>query len=273
MTTPALTLREAFADPAKPAFVGFLTAGFPTLEATVPALLAMQAAGVSVIEVGVPFSDPLADGPAIDAANQVALKNGISVKKVLGLVKEARGKGLTVPTVLMGYFNPLVRYGEEKFVEEALDAGVNGFIVVDLPIDECGDFVSLCDKKGLAFVPLVAPTTPDERLESIVKVAKGFIYCVSVLGVTGTRTDLPPDLGAFIDRLKTKVAAIAAKEGLARPPPLAVGFGISTREQVKAVGKLADGVVMGSAIIKTIEKGGVQGLSDFLTAVLKDVWQ
>jgi tryptophan synthase len=273
MANPASILRAAFADPSRPAFVGFLTAGFPSLESTVPALLAMQESGVNVIEVGVPFSDPLADGGQIQIANQKALENGIKVGKVLHMVKEARTKGLTVPVVLMGYWNPIIKYGEERFTDEALAAGVNGFITVDLPIEECAPFVSICDRKGLAFVPLVAPTTPDERLEAIVKVAKGFIYCVSVLGVTGVRTDLPPDLGDFITRLKTKVNAICERDGITPPPPLAVGFGISTREQVKAVGALkADGVVMGSAIIKKIQAEGVDGLETFLTGLLKDIW-
>jgi tryptophan synthase alpha subunit len=280
----AARLRAAFAA-SKPTFVGYLTAGFPSRDTTVPALLAMQAAGVRVIEVrlrrlraaaarrvcpypfppsppralqvGVPFSDPLADGGTIQKANEVALANGVTLHDVLDMVRAARAGGLTVPVVLMGYYNPFLRYGEAALTTDAAAAGVDGFIVVDLPCEDAGDFLAQCDRTGLAFVPLVASTTETARLPKIAEVARGFVYCVSVTGVTGARSELPPDLPDFLARIRAHI-----------PLPLAVGFGLSTREQAVAVGGLADGVVMGSAIVRAVESGGVEGLTAFLRAVI-----
>lgn len=212
---------------------------------------------MDVIELGVPFSDPLADGGTIQRANQKALENGVSLQDCIATVAAARAGGLTVPVVFMGYFNPFLRYGATKLVEDCAAAGVNGFIIVDLPVEHAGVFVAACDTKGLGFTPLVAPTTLDSRLDAISGIARGFVYCVSVLGVTGARTELPVELPAMVDRIRSKVTL-----------PLAVGFGISSREHVEAVGALADGVVVGSAIINAIEKGGVEGLKAFLTAVI-----
>jgi tryptophan synthase len=253
----ASALQAAFAAK-KPAFVGYVTGGFPTKADTVPAMLAMQESGVDVIEVGVPFSDPLADGGVIQKANQLALTNGVHLGDCIAAVREARSKGLTVPVVLMGYYNPFLRYGEGKLVDECAEAGVNGFIVVDLPLEECASFLSHCDRKELAFVPLVAPTTEESRLAKIAAVGRGFVYCVSVTGVTGARTELPTDLADFVARVKAHIKL-----------PVAVGFGISTRAQVESVGKVADGVVMGSAIVTKLQTEGVEGLRAFLTALLK----
>lgn len=252
-------LLAAFRDraPGKPAFVGFLTAGYPTLSITVPALLALQAGGVDVIEVGVPFSDPMADGGTIAKANQGALENGVTLKWTLETVKAARVAGVTVPIVLMGYLNPLLAYGESRLAVDAAAAGVNGFIVVDLLPEDAGSLIAELSAHGLAFVPLVAPTTPDSRLALIDSVASAFVYCVSVTGVTGARSELPPDLAAFIARVRSVVKA-----------PLAVGFGLSTRAHVDSVAKLADGVVMGSAIVRALEDGGVDKLRELLDAVV-----
>lgn len=250
-------LSAAFAA-RRPAFVAYLTAGFPKREATVPALLAMQEAGVDVIEVGVPFSDPLADGGTIQRANEVALRNGVTLADCLAMVTAARRGGLTVPVVLMGYYNPFLRYGEDALMADCVTAGINGFIVVDLPYDEAGSFLTKCRAAGRAFIPLVAPTTEPARLDKIAAVASGFVYCVSVTGVTGARTELPADLADFIARVRRHVTTA----------PLAVGFGISTREQAASVGALADGVVMGSAIIRQLESEGVEGLRSFLREVI-----
>lgn len=214
------------------------------------------------MQVGVPFSDPLADGGTIQKANEVALKNGISLRAVLRLVAEARAGGVTVPIVLMGYLNPILAYGQEALAKDAKTAGVDGFIVVDLPPEDArkpGGFLGACDSQGLGLVPLVAPTTAAERLPAIAAVARGFVYCVSVTGVTGARTELPADLSAFVDRVKGAVGSAA---------PVAVGFGLSTLEHAQAVGKVADGVVMGSAVIKAIESGGVEGMAAFLRSVV-----
>jgi tryptophan synthase len=228
----------------KPAFVAFLTAGYPSLASTVPSMLAMQAAGVDVIEVGIAFSDPLADGGTIAKASEGALANGVSLAWTLRAVRDARAAGVTVPVVLMGYINPILAYGQAKLVKDAAAAGVDGFIIVDLLPEDAGGFLSQCAGAGLAFVPLVAPTTPDARLPLIASTASAFVYCVSVTGVTGARTELPPDLADFLRRVRAHVKL-----------PLAVGFGLSTPAHVAAVGGLAEGVVMGSAIVRAMEEG------------------
>ena len=202
----------------------------------------------------------MADGGTIQIANHRALEQNVSLHDVLGMVKEARTKGgVTVPIVLMGYYNPILAYGESKLTADAAEAGVDGFIVVDLPPEHAGPFVTLCDTHGLAYVPLAAPTTDDSRFETIAKVAKGFLYCVSVTGVTGARTELPPDLPEFLARVRKHVG---------QETPVAVGFGLSTKEHVAAVGSFADGVVMGSAVIRALEAGGVEGMKTFLKGVV-----
>ncbi len=241
----------------KPAFVAFLTAGYPTLDITVPAMLAMERCGVGLIEVGIAFSDPLADGGTIAKANQGALENGITMGKTLDLIREARAAGLKTPIVLMGYINPILAYGMEKLTADCKSVGVDGFIVVDLLPEDAGPFLVHCRSNDLAFIPLVAPTTPAARLPLIASVASAFIYCVSVTGVTGSRTELPADLADFIARVRAQTKV-----------PLAVGFGLSTAAHVASVGKLADGVVMGSAIVRALEEGGVPALEKLLKEVI-----
>jgi tryptophan synthase len=199
----------------------------------------------------------MADGGTIQAANEVALTHGVSLTRVLALVKEARAKGLTLPVVLMGYYNPILAYGEARLATDCASVGVDGFIVVDLPPEHAATFVGHCDANGLGHIPLVAPTTDPARMPSIAASASGFIYCVSVTGVTGARDALPVDLTEFLGRVK---AAAGDK-------PIAVGFGLSTRQHVDAAGKLADGVVMGSAIVRALEGGGVEGMKKFVASV------
>jgi len=222
-------------------FVGYVTTGYPTLDDTVPILLAMQKGGCDVIEMGVPFSDPLADGGTIQKANEVALENGVSYPSCLDTVRKARTAGLTVPVVFMGYYNPFLQYGEEEAAKAAKEAGADGFIVVDLPPESASSFRTKVFNQGLSFIPLVAPTTPDDRMNDIAKIASGFTYCVSLTGVTGSRNALPVDLEAFMARVRKYFKT-----------PLAIGFGLSTRQHIENVGKIADGAVVGSAIIKTI---------------------
>jgi len=256
----AAHLNAAFAARAgtgSPAFIAFLTAGYPALATTVPAMAAMDAAGVDIIELGVPFSDPMADGGTIAKANHVALANGVTLAWTLDAVRAARAAGVRAPVVLMGYLNPLLAYGA-ALAADAAAAGVAGFIVVDLPPDDAGPLRGALAGAGLALVPLVAPTTADARLARIGAAAASFVYCVSVTGVTGARADLPPDLGAFVARVRA---------GIPRAP-LAVGFGLSTRAHVDAVAKIADGVVMGSAIVRALEKGGVPELEKLLADVV-----
>lgn len=253
--TAAFAARKASGTPA---FVAFLTAGYPNLAITVPAMVAMERAGVDVIEVGVPFSDPMADGGTIAKANQGALENGVSLAWTLQTVKEARAAGVKAPIVLMGYLNPLLQYGEARLAVDAAAAGVSGFIIVDLLPEDAGVLNGHLKAAGLAFIPLVAPTTDNSRLAAIGAIASAFIYCVSVTGVTGARTELPTDLPAFVERVRKGIPHV----------PLAVGFGLSTRAHVDAVGNLADGVVIGSAIVRALEDGGVPALEKLLADVV-----
>ncbi|EDQ88247.1 uncharacterized protein MONBRDRAFT_26458 [Monosiga brevicollis MX1] len=244
----AVAIRQAFARCqrlGKPAFVGFLTAGFPTLDTTIPALVALQEGGADIIELGLPFSDPLADGGAIQKANTQALANGMTVPKLVQLIADARKAGVTVPIVIMGYFNPMMAYGFERFAKDVAEAGGNGFIIVDLPPEQASSALEAINRHDLGFVPLVTPTTTDERMAKLASIGNCFIYCVSVTGVTGARTNLAEDLPDFIARVRKHTQL-----------PLAVGFGISKREHVVTVGQNADGAVVGSAIIAAVDSLG-----------------
>eukprot|EP00656_Telonema_subtile_P004784 TRINITY_DN12185_c0_g1_i2.p1 TRINITY_DN12185_c0_g1~~TRINITY_DN12185_c0_g1_i2.p1 ORF type:complete len:681 (+),score=226.28 TRINITY_DN12185_c0_g1_i2:154-2196(+) len=226
----------------RPAFVGFVTAGFPEIDSSVNVLLGMQAGGADVIEVGIPFTDPLADGATIQFANEQALKNGMTLNGAFEIVEKARAAGLTVPVVMMGYCNPFLAMGYDKLCERAASVGVEGFIVVDLPADETKDFVGSCSKHGRSYIPLITPTTTDERMQALGSLGTSFVYVVSVAGVTGARAAVADSLPTFLERVKRLC-----------PLPAAVGFGISTHEHVVEIGKFADGVVVGSAIINAIK--------------------
>lgn len=221
------------------ALVTFITAGYPTIEDTVPILKGFQEGGVDVIELGVPFSDPIADGETIQVANTQALENGITVVRTLELVEEARKAGVTVPIVLMGYYNPIMQYDEKKFVEDAKKVGANGFIVVDLPPEEAVRFRDLSAQNSLSYIPLVAPSTTDDRLELLASIADSFIYVVSRMGTTGAAQSVSSNIGELVTRVRK----------FSGETPLAVGFGVSTREHFVNVGSVSDGVVIGSKII------------------------
>lgn len=223
----------------KPIFMPYYPLGYPDLNTSIDVIEALAKNGADLIEVGISFSDPLADGPVIQKATQIALENGITVKKSLAAVAELRKRGVTIPLILMGYFNPMLAYELEKFVHDAREAGVDGFIVPDLPPEEAGEFQSLTGDMPL--IQMLAPTSPNERMESIARNAKGFIYLVSVTGVTGARTSISDGLGDLIARVREHTSA-----------KVCVGFGIGTPEQAKQVGALADGVIVGSACVKTI---------------------
>lgn len=250
MASPSQQIAAVFAAckaEGRPAFVPYLTAGFPSKAQTVPLLLAMEQAGADILELGVPFSDPMADGPTIQYSNTVALEQGVTYADCLQMVREAREQGLKAPVVLMGYINPLIKYGEERAVVDAKAAGANAFIVVDLPLEEEPLFFKACRTHGMSFVPLMAPTSLDGRLTMLARAADSFVYCVSVLGVTGQRSQMAADLPEFLARVRAHCNL-----------PLAVGFGISTREHFVHVAGMADAVVIGSAVIKTVrdaEKG------------------
>ena len=230
----------------KPIFMPYFPLGYPDLDTSIDVIEALAKNGADLIEVGVSFSDPLADGPVIQHATQVALENGITVKKSLEAVKELRKRGVDIPLVLMGYYNPMLAYGLEGFVRDAMDAGVDGFIIPDLPMEESEEFMSIVgadgwEKPPLPLIQMLAPTTPSERMEMIARRAKGFIYLVSVTGVTGERKSISEGLGDLIAHVREHTSA-----------PVCVGFGISTPAQAKQVGALADGVIVGSACVKTV---------------------
>src|SRR5688572_29702677 len=228
----------------KPIFMPYFPLGYPDLDASISVIEALAKNGADLIEVGLSFSDPLADGPVIQHATQIALEKGITVKKSLEAVKELRNRGVDIPLVLMGYYNPMLAYGLEKFASDAVEAGADGFIVPDLPVEESEEFMSVVGADGRPPLPLIqmlAPTTPNERMEMIARNAKGFVYLVSVTGVTGERKSISEGLGELISQVRRHTSA-----------PVCVGFGISTPEQARQVGALADGVIVGSACVKTI---------------------
>ncbi len=223
----------------KPIFMPYFPLGYPDLLTSIDVIEALAKNGADLIEVGLSFSDPLADGPVIQQATQVALEKGITVKKSLEAVKELRKRGVTIPLILMGYYNPMLAYGLEKFIRDAKEAGADGFIIPDLPLEEAEEFQSI--KGDMPLIQMLAPTSPDERMEAIARNAKGFIYLVSVTGVTGERRKVSNDLGDLIARVRAHTSA-----------PVCVGFGIGTPEQAKQVGQLADGIIVGSACVKMI---------------------
>lgn len=227
-----------------------------------PALLmAMQEGGASVIELGIPYTDPQADGATIQHTNQVSIAGGTSeIATCLGMVKQARSMGLTVPVVLMGYCNPFFQYGAEQLCADTVEAGADGFIVVDLPPEEGLELNKACIKYGLSNIPLVAPTSSDKRIAALTEMASTFLYCVSVTGVTGARSELPPDLDDFIKRVRSKTDL-----------PLAVGFGISTPEMVNGVANLADGVVVGSAILNAVDKVGPDATTEQKADAVREI--
>lgn len=231
------------------AFIAYLTAGDPEMETTAKLIPALEAAGVDIIEVGVPFSDPTADGPAIQAASQRALKQGATLEKILAMIARLR-RSSSIPIVLFTYYNPILSYGPERFAADAAAAGVDGILVVDLPPEEADELRQYSDPAGLAFITLIAPTTDPKRAHRILRGATGFVYYISVTGVTGTAVPRPDDVRRDVARLKGMTVL-----------PVAVGFGISTPAQAAAIAPLADGVVVGSALVRLIgEKGEDSGL-------------
>jgi tryptophan synthase alpha subunit len=222
--------------------VAYLTAGFPDADATPGLVRALVAGGADAIELGLPFSDPLADGVSIQRASFQALQRGMTATRFLALVKQIRDEGVVIPLIVMTYYNPILAYGRDGFIRDAVAAGIDGLIPVDVPPEEAGELAAHCRAAGLDLIPLLAPTSTDERIVRAVGLASGFVYCVSVAGTTGARDSLPPELGAFLQRVRRQTEL-----------PLAVGFGISRREHVEALRGQADAVAVGSAIIDAIE--------------------
>ena len=256
-------LAETFAALDRPALIPFLMAGDPDLEMSARLLRTAAHAG-DILEVGLPFSDPIADGPTIQRAAQRALAAGTTLRDALTLVRGLRGDS-AAPIVLLTYFNPVVQYGVERFCGDAHAAGADGIVVPDLPADEADALISPARAAGLDTIFLVAPTTSDPRIRLAAERSRGFLYCVSLTGVTGARTQVPPDIEALVGRVKALSAL-----------PVCVGFGVSTPEQAQAIGRLADGVIVGSALVGLVERsasdaegaltGYLQRLRDALSA-------
>ena len=228
-------IAEAFAN--GKAFIPFLTCGDPSLEVTEQLIYAMEEAGADLIELGIPFSDPTAEGPVIQAANVRALSGGVTTDKIFDMVKRLR-QNTKIPMVFMTYANVVFSYGTERFIQKAASLGMDGLILPDVPFEEKEEFDSVCKKYGLDLISLIAQTS-HERITQIAKEAEGFVYCVSSLGVTGMRSAITTDIGAMVQLVK------AAKD-----IPCAVGFGISTQEQAAAMAAKSDGAIVGSAIVK-----------------------
>ncbi|HKZ33097.1 MAG TPA: tryptophan synthase subunit alpha [Vicinamibacteria bacterium] len=226
----------------KPAFVAFLTAGDPSLDRTVAAALELEAAGVDVLELGVPFSDPLADGPVIQRSSERALARGVTLARVLETVVRIREKS-ELPLVLFSYLNPLLQRGVARVLGDAARAGVNGVLVTDLPPEEAGEWIPAARAAGIDTIFLASPTSPDARLRLVAEASRGFVYAISRTGVTGERQALSGDARPLVERLRTLTDV-----------PVALGFGISTPEQVKEASAVADAVVVGSALVRFLEE-------------------
>lgn len=227
-------------------FIPFITAGDPDPAATVDVAVVLQEAGANAIELGIPYSDPLADGPVIQRASDRALKRGMTLEKAMILVPAMREKGVQIPVVIFTYYNLLLQLGVDRFFTLVRENDIDGLLVPDLPFEESGDLRLRCRAEDIPLISLVAPTTSDDRLSRIACHAQGFLYCVSSLGVTGTRKgDFKPEVYEFLSRVKDR-----------SPAPVAVGFGISSARQVERLQAYCDGVIVGSAIVKEIEKHG-----------------
>ncbi|KAJ6126915.1 hypothetical protein N7523_002527 [Penicillium sp. IBT 18751x] len=238
-------IKQTFAkckEQKRAALVAYITAGYPTVEEAVDILLGLENGGADIIELGIPFTDPIADGPTIQKANTKALENGVTVTTVLELVRTARRRGLKTPLLLMGYYNPVLRYGDERMLKDCKEAGVNGFIMVDLPPEEAVRFRDLCTSTGLSYVPLIAPATSDSRMRLLCKIADSFIYVVSRMGVTGATGTLSANVPELLKRVHEYSGNV----------PAALGFGVSTREHFLTVQEQAEGVVIGSQIITQV---------------------
>jgi tryptophan synthase alpha chain len=235
------TTFQALKSANKTALIPFITAGDPSIESTLPTMHALAKAGADVIELGVPFSDPMADGPVIQRSSERALAKGMSLKKVLAVVAEFRKTNATTPVVLMGYANPIEAMGRETFVAAAADAGVDGVLVVDYPPEEADDFAAMLGKRDLAPIFLLAPTSSAERIAAVGRLARGYVYYVSLRGVTGAGNLDTVEVAAKVKDIKAKVSV-----------PVGVGFGIRDGATARRVAETADAVVIGSALVQTM---------------------
>jgi tryptophan synthase alpha chain len=248
-------ISEAFAG--RKAFVAFLTGGDPDIETTEKLIPVMAEAGADVIEIGIPFSDPIAEGPVIQAADERALSAGCTTDKLFDMVARVRDK-TSVPLLFMTYLNPIFTYGSERFFQRCSETGIDGVIVPDMPFEEKSEIATSCSKFGVELVSLIAPTSR-ERIRKIAAEAEGFIYCVSSLGVTGVRSEIKTDITSMIEQVRAVTDV-----------PCAVGFGVSRPEHAEQLGAVADGVIVGSAIVKIIAENGHESalpVSDFIRSM------
>ncbi len=255
-------IQQAFAE--GEAFIPFITCGDPDLETTEKIIEAMAEAGADLIELGIPFSDPTAEGPVIQEGNLRALSGGVTTDKVFDMVKRVRQK-VTIPMVFMTYANVVYSYGTEKFLAKAAEVGIDGLILPDVPYEEKEEFAPACEAAGLDLISMIAPTSHD-RIKMIASEAKGFVYCVSSLGVTGVRSEITTDIGAMVHLVKEANPDI----------PCAVGFGISTPEQAAKMAGVSDGAIVGSAIVRLCAKYGreaVQPIADYVRSMKEAVLQ
>ena len=236
-----MNISDAFKS--RKAFIAFVTCGDPSLEETEKILLSLQEGGADLIELGIPFSDPTAEGPVIQGANIRALRGGVTTDKIFDMVRRVRPK-LNIPLVFMTYANVVFSYGIERFADVCAEIGMNGIILPDIPFEEKHEFSDIFEQRGLSFISLIAPTSND-RTAMIASEASGFVYCVSSLGTTGTRETISTDIGALVSRIKESTDI-----------PVAVGFGISTPAQAAAIAKNADGIIIGSAIVRIVGEYG-----------------
>lgn len=242
----------------KKAFIPYIMAGDPDLEKTREVILLLERVGADIVELGIPFTDPLADGPTIQRASERALQRGVTLKDVLRFVNEIRGV-TRIPLLLMTYYNPIFKYGEERFVKEAVQYGVDGFIVPDLPPEEAKNLIKLSTKEGLATVFLLAPTSTGERITKVAKASSGFIYYVSITGITGARLQMDESLVNSVRRIR----AVTDK-------PVCIGFGVSNPEEAFRLSAIADGVIVGSAIVRVLNESPDR-LDEFVTALRRAI--
>lgn len=232
---------DVFKRQDKKALIAYVTVGYPSIEATMEVVPMLAESGCDIVELGIPFSDPMADGATIQQASFCALQNGITPKHCIELVRQLRQE-INIPLVFMTYYNPVFKYGIEKFCCDSVKVGVNGIIVPDLPPDEGSELETISHKQGLDLIYLLAPTSTEKRIEMVARKSRGFIYLVSVTGTTGARESLTTDLGELVAGIKKKTSK-----------PICVGFGISTPQQAEQVAGVADGVIVGSQIIKLMQ--------------------
>lgn len=238
---------ERLQSQGRAALMPYISAGHPTLETTEALLHALEKSGADLIELGIPYSDPLADGPTVQRAGQIALQNGATIPKIHAMMKRVREQGLTIPVLYMVYYNCVFRHGEERFLDDAAAAGIDGLIIPDLPLEEAEGVEKMAAERNIDLVYLLAPTSTPERIAEAGRRSRGFIYCVSLTGVTGAR-----------DRLSDALDPMLARIRAATSLPLAVGFGVSLPGHAAAVAEMADGVIVGSALVERIDRAADQ---------------